>query len=40
MKDNQPTLRAAVEAVIDRAREAGFEEDRYDGHASAEDARG
>jgi predicted transposase YbfD/YdcC len=40
VKDNQPTLRAAVEAVIDRACEADFEGDRYDGHASAEDGHG
>jgi predicted transposase YbfD/YdcC len=40
VKDNQPTLRAAVEAVIDRACEAGFEGDRYDGHESAEDGHG
>lgn len=40
VKDNQPTLRAAVEAVIGRACAAGFEGDRYDGHASVEDGHG
>src|SRR3954454_11849499 len=40
VKDNQPALRAAVEAVIDRACEADFEGARYDGHASVEDGHG
>jgi len=40
VKDNQPTLRAAVEAVIDRACEADFEGDRSDGHESVEDGHG
>jgi predicted transposase YbfD/YdcC len=40
VKDNQPTLRATVEAVFDRACEADFEGERYDGHASAEDGHG
>ena len=40
VKDNQPTLRAAVEAVIDRACEADFEGDRYDGHVSVDDGHG
>lgn len=40
VKDNQPRLRAAVEAVIDRACEADFEGARYDGHASVEDGHG
>lgn len=40
VKDNQPTLRAAVEAVIARACEADFQGDRYDGHASVEDGHG
>jgi predicted transposase YbfD/YdcC len=40
VKDNQPTLRAAVEAVLDRACEAGFEGGRYDGHESVEYGRG
>jgi len=40
VKDNQPTLRAAVEAVLDRACEAGFEGGRYDGHESVEDGHG
>jgi predicted transposase YbfD/YdcC len=40
VKDNQPTLREAVEAVIDRACEADFEGDRYDGHESVEDGHG
>ncbi|OJW23998.1 MAG: hypothetical protein BGO49_24095 [Planctomycetales bacterium 71-10] len=40
VKDNQPKLRAAVEAVIDRACEADFEGERYDGHAAIEDGHG
>jgi predicted transposase YbfD/YdcC len=40
VKDNQPTLRAAVEAVIGRACEADFEGVRCDGHESDEDGRG
>src|SRR3954449_4359910 len=40
VKDNQPRLRATVEAAFDRACEADFEGDRYDGHASAEDGHG
>src|ERR1700712_3050376 len=32
VKDNQPTLRAAVEAVFERACEADFEGECYDGH--------
>src|SRR3954469_1781102 len=40
VKDNQPTLRAAVEAVIDRACEADFEGVRSDGHESVEDGHG
>jgi predicted transposase YbfD/YdcC len=40
VKANQPTLRAAVEAVIDRACEADFEGARYDGHASVEGGHG
>jgi predicted transposase YbfD/YdcC len=40
VKDNQPTLRAAVEAVIDRACEADFAGVRSDGHGSVEDGHG
>jgi predicted transposase YbfD/YdcC len=40
VKDNQPTLRAAVEAVYDRACEADFEGIRSDGHESVEDGHG
>ena len=40
VKDNQPTLRAAVEAVIDRACEADFADVRSDGHESDEDGHG
>ena len=40
VKDNQPTLRAAVEAVIDRACEADFAGVRTDGHESEEDGHG
>lgn len=40
VKDNQPRLRAAAEAVIGRACEADFEGDRYDGHESVDDGHG
>src|SRR3954453_15634163 len=40
VKDNQPTLRAAVEAVFDRACEADFTEVRSDGHESDDEAHG
>jgi predicted transposase YbfD/YdcC len=40
VKDNQPTLRAAVEAVIDRACEADFAGVRCDGHEAVEDGHG
>jgi predicted transposase YbfD/YdcC len=40
VKDNQPTLRTAVEAVIGRACEADFEGVRCDGHESEEDGHG
>jgi predicted transposase YbfD/YdcC len=40
VKDNQPTLRAAVEAVLDRACEADFEGVRSDGHEEVEDGHG
>src|SRR4051812_42913008 len=40
VKDNQPTLRAAVEAVIGRACEADFEGVRCDGHESDQDGHG
>ena len=40
VKDNQPTLRAAVEAVIDRACAADFVGARSDGHESIEDGHG
>ena len=40
VKDNQPTLRAAVEAVFDRACEADFEGVRSDGHEEVEDGHG
>src|SRR5919202_2087246 len=40
VKDNQPTLRAAVEAVIDRACEADFLGVPTDGHESVEDDHG
>jgi predicted transposase YbfD/YdcC len=40
VKDNQPTLRAAVEAVYDRACEADFEGVRSDRHESVEDGHG
>ena len=40
VKDNQPTLRAAVEGIFDRACEADFEGVRSDGHESVEDGHG
>src|SRR5947209_10091446 len=40
VKDNQPTLRAAVEAVYDRACEADFEGVRSDGHEEVDDGHG
>ena len=40
VKDNQPTLRAAVEGVIERACEADFTGVRCDGHESVEDGHG
>ena len=40
VKDNQPTLRAAVEAVLDRACEADFLGVRSDGHEAVEDGHG
>ena len=40
VKDNQPTLRAAVEAVFDRACEADFVGVRSDGHEEVEDGHG
>jgi predicted transposase YbfD/YdcC len=40
VKDNQPTLRAAVEAVYDRACEADFQGVLSDGHESVEDGHG
>ncbi len=40
VKDNQPTLRAAVEAVLDRACEMDFAGVRYDGHEEVEDGHG
>jgi predicted transposase YbfD/YdcC len=40
VKDNQPTLRAGVEAVIERACEAEFTGVRCDGHESVEDRHG
>jgi predicted transposase YbfD/YdcC len=40
VKDNQPTLRAAVEAVFDRACEADFQGVRSDGHAEVEEGHG
>ena len=39
-KDNQPTLRAAVESVFERACEADFQGVRSDGHESDDDAHG
>ena len=40
VKDNQPTLRAAVEAVFDRACEADFAGVRTDGHEEVDDGHG
>jgi predicted transposase YbfD/YdcC len=40
VKDNQPTLRAAVEAVFDRACDADFAGVRSDGHEQVEDGHG
>lgn len=40
VKDNQPTLRAAVEAVFDRACETDFAGVRSDGHEEVEDGHG
>jgi predicted transposase YbfD/YdcC len=40
VKDNQPTLRTAVEAVFDRACEADFQGFRFDGHEEVEDGHG
>jgi predicted transposase YbfD/YdcC len=40
VKDNQPTLRVAVEAVFERACEADFEGVRSDGHESVDDDHG
>jgi hypothetical protein len=40
VKDNQPTLRAAVEAVFGRACEADFVGVRSDGHEQVEDGHG
>jgi predicted transposase YbfD/YdcC len=40
VKDNQPTLRAAVEAVFDRACEADFVGARTDGHEEVDDGHG
>ena len=40
VKDNQPTLHAAVRAVFDRACEADFAGVDHDGHASVEDGHG
>ena len=40
VKDNQPTLRAAVEAEFDRACEADFQGSRSDGHEQVEDGHG
>src|SRR4051812_43547456 len=40
VKDNQPTPRAAVEAMFDRACEADFQGVRSDGHAEVEDGHG
>jgi predicted transposase YbfD/YdcC len=40
VNDNQPTLRAAVEAVFDRACEADFQGLRYDGHEEVDDGHG
>jgi predicted transposase YbfD/YdcC len=40
VKDNQPTLRGAVEAAFDRACESDFEGVRSDGHEEVEDGHG
>ena len=40
VKDNQPTLRAAVESVFERACQADFAGVRSDGHESNDDAHG
>ncbi len=40
VKDNQPTLRAAVEAVFDRACETDFAGVRSDGHEKVDDGHG
>ncbi len=40
VKDNQPTLRAAVEAIFDRACEADFVGVRTDGHEEVDDGHG
>jgi predicted transposase YbfD/YdcC len=40
VKDNRPTLRAAVEAAFDRACEADFQGLRSDGHEEVEDGHG
>ena len=40
VKDNQPTLRAAVEAAFDRACEADFVGVRSDGHEEIDDGHG
>jgi predicted transposase YbfD/YdcC len=40
VKDNQPTLRAAVEVAFERACDADFNGVRSDGHESADDAHG
>jgi predicted transposase YbfD/YdcC len=40
VKDNQPTLRAAVEAAFDRACEADFQGIRSDGHEEVDDGHG
>lgn len=40
VKDNQPTLRAAVEAVFDQACEAEFVGVEHDGHEAIEDGHG
>jgi predicted transposase YbfD/YdcC len=40
VKDNQPTLRAAVEAVFDQACDSDFEEVRSDGHEEVDEGHG
>jgi predicted transposase YbfD/YdcC len=40
VKDNQPTLRAAVEAVFDQACEGDFTGFRFDGHEEVEEGHG